>query len=141
MAGNGAGALRRLQVGLGALFGDPAARRARELLDRLDRARDWLTHYRAAPGQYATQLDALMQHTPANEAAAVASLRDRAAATELPGLPRPDVGAFAAARDRLWALIPEEYRAGETSAVCFDVVAAEEAARRALEAAPQAEAA
>src|SRR5919109_5329025 len=82
MAGNGAGALRRLQVGLGALFGDPAARRARELLDRLDRARDWLTHYRAAPGQYATQLDALMQYAPANEAAAVASLRDRAAATE-----------------------------------------------------------
>lgn len=223
MAGTGPGLLRRLQAGLGALLGDPEARRAQELLARLDRVRDWLREYRAAPGSYASQLDDLTRVSRPDEASAVASLRERAAASEraletalqeaaaaidragwaavelyvqtaerhrealeeirqelaqrvrrhierqravwrsleesgafrradilldelreapeLPGLPKPDVSRFAAARDRLWALIPEECRSEEVSTVCFDVDAAEEAAREAIEAAPQAEAA
>jgi hypothetical protein len=223
MASIGPGVLRRLQAGLGALFGNPEARRAQELLARLDRARDWLREYLTAPGQYASQLDDLLRVSSPGEASAVASLRDRAAAAqraleaalqeaaaaadrgdwdvvearlqgaeryqqdleetrrelaqrvrhhierqravwrslqdsgafrrasvlldelreapELPGLPKPDVSRFAAARDRLWALIPEECRSEDISTVCFDVAAAEEAAREAIEAAPQAEAA
>jgi hypothetical protein len=215
--------LRRLQAGLGALLGSPEARRAQEFLARLDRVRDWLREYRAAPGHYAAQLDALIRVSRPDEASAVASLRERAAATEraletalqeamaaidradwaagelyvetaerhqqtleeirqelaqrvrrhierqravwrslqdsgafrrasilldelrevpeLPGLPKPDVSRFAAARDRLWALMPEECRSEDVSTVCFDVDAVEEAAREAIEAAPQAEAA
>lgn len=222
MAGIGPGMLRRLQAGLGALLGDPEARRAQELLARLDRVRDWLREYQTAPGHYATQLDALIRVSRPEEAGTITSLRERAAATEraletalqqataaidradwaavetyvrtaehhqqaleeirqelaqrvrrhierqravwrsleqsgafrradilldelreapdLPGLPKPDVSRFAAARDRLWTLIPEECRK-ETSTACFDVDAAEEAAREAIEAAPQAEAA
>ncbi len=223
MTGIGPGVLRRLQTGLGALLGSPEARRAQEYLARLDRVRDWLRDYQTAPGQYASQLDALIHASKPEEASTVESLRERAAATEralesalqeataavdradwaavetyvqiaerhqqtleairqelaqrvrqhierqrtvwrsleesgtfrradilldelreapdLPGLPKPDVSRFATARDRLWALIPEECRSAETSTVCFDVDAAEEAAREAIEAAPQAEAA